>query len=104
MSHSDTDMASLVEALHAAERELQTVRSTGLLDSRRPLIHVLKVELLGHIQEAATHIRQLRWLLREMSEKQSEEELAETLRQLRERATATFLEQVDAIVSARLDR
>jgi len=44
----------------------------------------------------------LRWLLHEMVEKENDEDLAETLRVMRERAGTSFVEQVEALVSAKL--
>ena len=66
------------------------------------MLRVLKVELFGQIKEVAEHVRQLRWLLHEMVEKENDEDLAETLRVMRERAGTSFVEQVEAMVSAKL--
>jgi hypothetical protein len=76
--------------------------SRGLLEGQRPLLRVLKVELFGQIKEVAEHVRQLRWLLHEMVEKENDEDLAETLRVMREGAGTSFVEQVEAMVSAKL--
>jgi len=99
---NDTGMNALVEELQAAQGELEDAVSRGLLEGQRSLLRVLKVELLGQINEVAEHVRKLRWLLHEMVEKESDEELVETLRVLREPGGVTFVEQVEAIVSAKL--
>ena len=103
MTVSNIEMSELVLELQAANEELRGAVSQGLLEGQRPLLRVLKVELLGQIKEVGEHVRQLRWLLREIMEKENnEEDLAETLRVLRERGGATFFEHVEAIVSAKL--
>jgi len=99
---SNIEMSELVLELQAANEELRGAVSQGLLEGQRPLLRVLKVELLGQIKEVGEHVRQLRWLLREIMENEYNEDLAETLRVLRERGGATFFEHVEAIVSAKL--
>ena len=89
MTVSNIEMSELVLELQAANEELRGAVSQGLLEGQRPLLRVLKVELLGQIKEVGEHVRQLRYL-------------AETLRVLRERGGATFFEHVEAIVSAKL--
>ena len=102
MTVSNIEMSELVLELQAANEELRGAVSQGLLEGQRPLLRVLKVELLSQIKEVGEHVRQLRWLLREIMEKENNEDLAETLRVLRERGGATFFEHVEALVSAKL--
>src|SRR5437899_6643028 len=102
MTVSNIEMSELVLELQAANEELRGAVSRGLLEGQRPLLRVLKVELFGQIKEVAEHVRQLRWLLHEMVEKENDEDLAETLRVMRERAGTSFVEQVEAMVSAKL--
>jgi len=45
---SNIEMSELVLELQAANEELRGAVSQGLLEGQRPLLRVLKVELLGH--------------------------------------------------------
>ena len=100
---SNLEMSELVEELQAANHEIKDAVAWGLLEGRGPLLRVLKVEPLGQPKEVAEHVRQLRWLLHEMVEKENDEDLTETLGVLHERGGATFVEQVEALVSAKLN-
>ncbi len=53
MTVNDTGMNALVEELQAAQGELEDAVSRGLLEGQRSVLRVLKVELLGQINEVA---------------------------------------------------
>jgi len=73
VKYSDIEIAGLVEELKAAQEEAHSAIDQGLLDAPRPLLRVLKVELLGQIRAVATHVRQLRQLLHEVMEKETDQ-------------------------------
>ena len=103
MIQSDTEIAAVIAELKVAQEEVQTARAQGLFDSERPLLRVLKVELLARVKTIAGQTQQLRWLLQEVLEKETDGELLKTLRLLREQGTPTMVEQVEAIVKAKSD-
>jgi len=98
VKYSDIEIAGLVEELKAAQEEAHSAIDQGLLDAPRPLLRVLKVELLGQIRAVATHVRQLRQLLHEVMEKETDQAPLPTSY---EPGAPTMLEQVESIVRAK---
>ncbi len=92
----------LIGELQTARRELDAAAKDGSLDTKRPALRVLKIEVLNQLKNTAESIRRLRWLITQMLANESEAQLVHTLSQLRDCGWASLVEQVDAIVTAAL--
>jgi hypothetical protein len=102
VKHLSVEMGSLIEELRRAQQEFELAAGGGAIESQGPVFAVLKSELLNQMKATAEHMRQLRWLLKELLAKDSETRLAQTLKASRERGGASFVEHVDAIITAAL--
>ena len=102
VKHLSVELSSLVEELRRAQQEFEIAAGSGAIESHGPAFAVLKAELLNQMKASAEHMRQLRWLVKEMVDKDSDTHLAQTLSILRERGGASFVEHVDAIIAAAL--
>jgi len=101
VTHSGVELNSLVEELQAADSELSKMAEQGLMDGQRPLVRVLKVELLGEIKQAAEHVAQIRWLLQEIREKDGVSDSKDAVQMLRERNAPSLLDRVEEMVRAK---
>ena len=102
MTHSGVELSALLEELQAAHSELNQMSAQGLMDGQRPLLRVLKVELLGEIKQVAEHVGQIRWLLQEMRDKDVEGDPRDCSQVLRERNPPSLMDQVDELVRTKL--
>jgi hypothetical protein len=102
VTHSGVELGALVEELQTAQSELNEMSTQGLMDGQRPLLRVLKVELLGEIKQVAEHVGQIRWLLQEIREKDSECDPRDGTQVLGERNPPSLMDQVEELVRAKL--
>jgi len=102
VTHSGVELGALVEELQAAHSELNEMSAQGLMDGQRPLLRVLKVELLGEIKQVAEHVGQIRWLLQEMRERDAEADPRDGTQLLRERNPPSLMDQVEELVRIKL--
>lgn len=102
VKHLSVELGCLIEELRRAQQEFELAAGGGAIESHGPVFAVLKAELVNQMKATAEHMRQLRWLLKEMVAKDSDAHLAQTLKILRERGGASFVEHVDAIITATL--
>jgi hypothetical protein len=107
VTHNGVEMVALVEELQVAQSELRDITAQGTMDAQGPLLQVLKVELLSEIKQVAEHVRQIRWLLQEMREKESdcnasEDGTREPEQELKGRFAPSLMEQVEELVRTKL--
>jgi len=102
VTHSGVEISALVEELQAAHAELSEMTTQGIIDGQRPLLRVLKVELLGEIKQTAEHVRQIRWLLQEMREKDVESGAKDADPIARERSAPSLMDLVEDLVRSKL--
>ena len=96
------EMGSLIEELQRAQHDLDMAADSGAFESQRPLVRVLKIELLNQMKTVSEHMRQLRWLVSQMLSNDSGNSAAPEIGVPSMVGNASLVEQVDAIVTAAL--
>lgn len=102
MNRVSMEMGSLIEELQRAQHDLDVAAGSGTLESQRPLVRVLTIELLNQIKTVGEHMRQLRWLVSQMLSNSSDNSAAQEGLVPCLVGSASLVEQVDAMVTAAL--